>query len=188
MKKDVEYLKPTITEKRVWNQNHLFISLLIGLFIIIIFTFTINFVEMTLTQVLIFFLIIIIIYATILFFLLEPHKIREIQQPIIKILPPKEHIKTVYHQIPYETEKRIYITNPKTKQLNQTNQSKKTKPSKKFKFYASIKSGTYHTNTCRLARLMKKKYKIGKPSEKYFNQHSYKPCKVCILNQHPTLK
>ena len=173
---EIHYLEPSIVEKNIWNLNHFFTSLFIGLFLVAIFIIIIKFLNLDLTQVLILFLTIIIIYSIILFFLLEPKRLREIQQPILKTIANKP----IYKQIPYETVKKIYVTNPKKS-------SKKT-PIKKFNFYASTQSKTYHKNTCRLSRLMKRKYKIGNDKEIYFTKNKYRPCKVCIQNQYPELK
>ena len=180
-KEEGNYLEPIIIEKKVWNQHNLFISLLIALGIIVIFTLVINLILLTLTQVLTIFLVIIIMYAILLFFLLEPHKVREIKQPILRVIPQQEKIKTIYQQIPYEVEKRIYVTNPQP-----VKQFKKT--IKKYKFYGSVQSGTYHTAYCRLSRLIKRKYKVGNDTQDYFKKNQYKPCKICILKKYSALR
>lgn len=177
-KEEVRYLEPIIIEKNIWNLNNFFLSFIIGVFIIISFFITINFFPLSLTNVLILFVFIIVLYSIILFFLLEPKKLKEVNQPveIIKNKIIKEPVtQTVYKQIPYEVEKRIYITNPRHNK-------------EKLNFYGSIKSGTYHKGSCRLSKLIKNDYKIGNNYEKYFIKNKYKPCKICIQNKYPSLR
>lgn len=181
-KEELHYLEPTISEKHLWNANNLFFAFAIGILVIISFVLLLFFLKLSFTNSIISASILIIFYAIVLFFLLEPRILREIKQPIIKTLNNEVVVeKPIYKQIPYEVEKTIYVTNPIKEEKPKLNSKQRIK----FKFISSIKSGTYHESSCRLSRLIKQKYKIGKNSIDYFKNHNYKPCKICIKNKYP---
>jgi hypothetical protein len=110
--------------------------------------------------------------------------IREIEKPVyIQKFIEKQVIKEVPIQIPiekeiinvvdrpvfYEIEKPVYIKEER-KRLNIP----------KFNFMASSETKTFHKRTCRLGKLIKKKYKIHSNSQTFFKKKKYRPCKVCI--------
>ncbi|MFH1359168.1 MAG: hypothetical protein ABIH37_04725 [archaeon] len=200
-KEEIQYLEPEITETKIWNQRNVFIAIFIGLALVIVSTLSLIFFDLDGLEGLVLFLIVIIIYAIVLFFLLEPKHLKQIKQPILKVVSRvvKEPGETVYKQVPYEVEKRIYVTPVKEtgktvyKQVPYETEKRiyitpVVKPEKKYKFYGSNKSLTYHKGTCRLGRLIKDSYKVGKNDDKFFKKNKYKPCKVCIKGKFKNLK
>jgi hypothetical protein len=50
----------------------------------------------------------------------------------------------------------------------------------KHEFVGSNSEKRYHKRTCRLAKLIKQKYKESSDDEGYFKNRKYKACKVCL--------
>ena len=126
--------------------------------------------------------VLVIIYAIILFFLLEPGILREIrstqvrtiEKPIIQTVERpvvREVVRTVDRPVvrTVEVEKPVYIERPRTRLSIP-----------KYDYLGSSETMTYHRRTCRLGKLIKKKYKISNNSPVYFRSRKFKPCKVCI--------
>jgi len=93
--------------------------------------------------------------------------IRYIEKPIEKPVI-KEVEKIIEKPVIKEVEKKVFIERPK----------RPAPP--KFKYKASTQSGTYHKTSCRLAKLIKQKYKLTSNDIKDFERKGYKPCKVCL--------
>jgi len=173
-KEEVEILPPQITEKRIWNLNNFFVALVIGFIIIFVFFVIISYFDPTILNRVILLAFFVIVYAIILFFLLEPRIVQEINQTKIKTIK-NSTIKEVFVetpvQVPYETEKRIYYTNTKeSKKLNIP----------RYNYIGSTETGTYHKRSCRFSKLIKPKYKLLNNDLNYFIKNNYKPCKICI--------
>jgi|AntAceMinimDraft_18_1070375.scaffolds.fasta_scaffold19507_3 hypothetical protein len=118
--------------------------------------------------------IIIIIYLIILLSLLKTRtrKIKEI--PIIKREIIREIEKPIIQKI---TEK---IETPVIKKIFIKKQEpEKIKPRKRYNYIGSRLTETYHKSSCRMARLIKPKYKVKENNKKYFKLRDYKPCKIC---------
>lgn len=47
-------------------------------------------------------------------------------------------------------------------------------------YVGSINTRVYHKKTCRLSRLIKKKYKLNGDSMMFFDRQGYKKCKICL--------
>jgi c-di-AMP phosphodiesterase-like protein len=170
---EIQHLKPEIREKRLWNLNNFFLSIVILLIISVIFLIIRFVFDFELIYIVIIACFLIIIYSIILFFLLEPKILREINKTTIKTIKTpslKEVIIEKPIQIMHEMEKKIYITNPR-KKLNIP----------KYDFLGSSQTKTYHKKTCRFSKLIKKKYKILNNDPNYFIKNNYKPCDICIL-------
>lgn len=131
----------------------------------------------------------------------NPSKYREIKKPIIerKFSPPVKIIQTPVRQsekkpevkivekivekpiikevekivekpVFKEIEKKVFVERPREKRA----------PPIRYKYKGSELSKTYHKTSCRLAKLIKNKYKVTNNSEAYFKKRGYKPCKVCL--------
>jgi hypothetical protein len=68
-----------------------------------------------------------------------------------------------------EVEKPVYIE-----------ESKKKLVIPKYDYVASSQTQTYHKRTCRLSKLIKKKFKIQNNDASFFVKNKFKPCKICI--------
>ena len=105
-------------------------------------------------------------------------------QPIYT--PPKSDfpfIKEVVKEVPVEKEvikevpieKKVYVDRPvyiqeKREPLNIP----------KYDYVGSSETKTYHKRSCRLGKLIKKKYKISNNSESYFRSRGFKRCAACF--------
>lgn len=174
-----------VIEKRAWPFKNFLASVFIFIVIVVIFfiiTISLNLDLLFLTMVACFF---IVIYSIVLFFLLEPRIVREVNTTAVRTVE-----KPIYHQVVvekpvqvvHEVEKRIYVTpepeEPKTIFIKE--KSKKLNIPK-YEYIGSSQTKTYHKRSCRLSKLIKQKYKVSNNSASYFTRNNYKPCEVCIL-------
>ena len=183
---DLTYLQPIVKEKKLWNMNYVKAAFVLGASAIIL-----QFVIMTLfnlgpigSWILAF--ILLLLYAISLYFLLEPKMLKEVTQPILKtekvvqtipVEKPVEVIRRVQSppiirtiEKPVYVQKRIYIEK-RRKKLNIP----------KYDYVGSSLTKTYHAKTCRLAKSIKRKYKINSNSLSFFKKRKYSACKACIL-------
>ncbi len=108
---NTERLEPKITEKRIWNLNHLFLGLFIAIAFVAIALFLIINYELDLTNSLIVILAIVIVYSGILFFLIEPKILRQVDNTVIqRVERPVIIEKPVVKEIPVE--KKIFVDRP----------------------------------------------------------------------------
>jgi hypothetical protein len=171
---EIQELEPIIHEKKIVSLGNLLFSFLIGLVIVVSFMVLISFLTLDTFKSVLLATVLIIIYAIILFFLLEPEFLREITKTTVKTI--KEPVireviveKPVVEQVMHETEKTIYVTNPR-KKLNIP----------KYDYVGSSEAKTYHKKSCRLGKLIKKKYKVLGNDPNSFLKNGFKPCKICI--------
>ncbi|MEI6850101.1 MAG: hypothetical protein WCK29_03605 [archaeon] len=50
----------------------------------------------------------------------------------------------------------------------------------KYEYVGSTQARTYHSRNCRLAKLIKKKYKLMDNNPAFFVSKKFKPCKICL--------
>lgn len=117
---------------------------------------------------------------------IEHSSVRKNIQPVSKFVrrpiqqSPKPIIK--YIEKPIIKEKKIFIEKPVIKEVEKKvfiERPKRPAPPR-FKYKASTNSKTYHKTSCRLAKLIKTKYKVSNNNLGYFKKQDYKPCKVCL--------
>jgi len=126
-------------------------------------------------------IILILFYSIVLFFLLEPHILREIRHTFVQTVEKpviKEVIRTVekpvIRTVERPVEKKVYIqVERKRKKLNIP----------KYLYFGSDDTRTYHNRNCRFRKLIKRKNQEHSNSESYFKKKKYSPCKVCILKE-----
>ncbi len=205
MNKRGEYLEPVITETRIWNQaNLIFAVVLAGVFIIAGALSILLLGFSTLEKVILGFGL-VAVYAIILFFLIEPTLLREIrsreiqtiEKPVFRTIEkPVEVEKIVDRQVPVYINRPQYINKIKTRYINkiktryvdriktryiQRRRKKLNIPH--YEYVGSSETKTYHKRSCRLSRLIKRKYSVHNNSPAFFKHKRYHPCKVCILKQ-----
>jgi hypothetical protein len=129
----------------------------------------------------------VVTYAIILFFLLEPSKLKRIERketrtiersvevPVVKeVLKEVSVMKEVVREVPVvkEIEKPVYyaVKGPK---LNIP----------KYDYVASSLTQIYHKTSCRLGKSIKKRCKEHSNDVGVFRRKGYKPCKSCITKQ-----
>jgi cell division protein FtsB len=186
----------TVREMKLWNMRNLFFAFWISVLLVAIAITAMAFISETTVARVILWAIISITEAIILFFLLEPGKLKEIERKEVRILEKevpviKEVIRTI--EKPVEIEKPIYrdvvriVEKPVIKEVERPVyypiQKTKRVPAKKYAYVASNVTGVYHKSNCRLGKLIKRKYKEQSNSPSYFKNKKYKPCKSCITKQ-----
>ena len=173
----VEYLEPIVTEKRVWNNSYLFIAFIVGVLAIFVQFFAIRYFNLEYTESVFLAFSILIIYAIILFFLLEPRILREIQMTAINTVE-KPIVETRYLEKPAVVETK-YIDRPVV-QTRYVEKSRRVLNIPKYAYVGSSEAKVFHSRNCRLGKLIKRKYKVSNNSKSYFLSKKYKPCKVCV--------
>jgi len=171
---DIQEFEPVVRQRKIVSIGNLLFSFFMGLVIIIFFIVIISFLALDTFNSVVLATILIIIYAIVLFFLLEPEFLREVTKTTVKTVKKpviREVIveKPVVEQVMHETEKTIYVTNPR-KKLDIP----------RYDYVASSETKTYHKKSCRLGKLIKKKYKVLNNDPNYFTRNGYKSCKICI--------
>ena len=123
-------------------------------------------------------------YAVFAFWMIDPVKIVErqvfIEKPVIREVQ-------VPIQVPVENrtiqvvEKPVIQHVPVIKRVIEYREKPKKKLNiPKFKFQASSETRTYHKKSCRLGKLIKKKFKIQNNSQAFFKKKHFKKCKMCL--------
>lgn len=90
--------------------------------------------------------------------------IKEVEKPVIQTI-----VKEVEKPVIKEVEKKVFIERPR-KKLNIP----------KYDYIGSTKSKTYHKRSCRLSKLIKRKYKLSNNDLEFFKKQGYKACKICL--------
>lgn len=176
---NIQKLEPRITEKRLWNLHNLFLVFFIGVGLILLTVIMIVVWNLELKDALILAVGIIVIYAAILFFLLEPRILKQVQETVVQTVE-----KPVIKEIPVEIEKEVIVEKPMVRHVYvSAPQTRKKLDIPKYAFVASSETKTYHTRNCRLGKLIKRKYKLSTNNKSDFIKRKYKPCQVCITKQ-----
>ncbi|MEK6927020.1 MAG: hypothetical protein AABX11_01170 [Nanoarchaeota archaeon] len=110
----------------------------------------------------------LIFYAILLIIISRPKKIRYLKPTEVKTIS-QPLVTNIIEEIPI---KKI----PTHSQINTLNVPQ-------YEFVGSTQNLTYHKRSCKLSKLVKKKYKITNNQENYFKRNNFKPCKLCILKQ-----
>lgn len=188
MEDNIPEYKKEYTEKRVWSLGNFLASVIVFLIIVFVFLFitiSLNLDLLFLTMIACFF---IVIYSIILFFLLEPRVIRQINTTNVKTIQTEkpviiERVVEKPIQVVHEVEKKIYVTSDPIEKIVYKQAPKKTLDIHKYEYLGSSETKTYHKRSCRLSKLIKQKYKVLNDSPSYFTRNHYKPCEVCILKR-----
>jgi hypothetical protein len=151
----------TLSEKYIWNMKNIFIAFWF-LIIFIAIALVSRLFKLDFNQNVLLWTCLVIVYAIILFFLLEPSKLKEIE---------RKEVRTIEKEVPVvkEIEKPVYYA-PKNE-------------SEEYKYVASMSTKVYHLSSCRLSKSIKKKYLESSNDVSIFEKKKYKPCKACITKE-----
>ncbi len=176
---------PIFIERKRWDEGNFLWAFLIGLIIILIEIVSVIFFDLDRAGASFLGVILILFYSIILFFLLEPHILREvmhtqirtIEKPVIKEVIKtieKPIIREVFRNLEKPIERKIYIpvTSPRKKL-----------EIPKYEFFGSDDTKIYHHRSCRFRKLIKRKNQETSYNEGYFKRRKYSPCKICILKE-----
>ncbi len=185
--------KPEISETKVFNLKNLPIALLSGFVFIVIFVLLMIFFNPQLTVALLIALTFVVVYSIMLFFLLEPRLLRQVNQKeihrhTIERPIPVEVVRTIEKPVEVIKEFPVLKQVPIIKEVPKTRTVYIARPEKKlniphYQYVGSVKSKVYHKNSCRLGKLIKRKYKISGNSIDFFKKKKFSPCEVCILKK-----
>jgi len=153
----------SVREYSVQKTDNVVIALLLGItivcgVIVVSLLFSLNALQQALVV-----LIAIILFIIIMFSLLGTSKVKVIKQkiekPVVQIVE-KPVVNTVYVE---KERKKLDIPH--------------------YEYIGSMQTRTYHLRTCRLGKLVKKKYQLSNNSLEFFKKRKFRPCKICILKQ-----
>lgn len=158
----------TIVRRDNYGLSNLFIGLLVALLLIFCILFSIFDFGLSLIQSLIVILVGIVMYGILIIVLLatsrnsvfvkESANVSDIAKEVVKEIDKNDKI----NEMKDKMEDKIDFNIPK------------------YEYIGSILSKTYHKRTCRLGKLIKKKYKLSDNNVAFFKSKRFKPCKVCI--------
>jgi len=164
--------KTTNTNKNVDILVIIIVAILVVLFAVVVsFVFNFSIVENIVMS-----WILTTFYTLFVFFMvdkpfinkIQPGKIIERIVEVIKEVPIENKIIEIVERI---KEVPVYINTPIIrKKLN----------IKRYNYVASSEAGRYHKRSCRLGKLIKKKYAVHNDSQAFFRKKHFKPCKMCI--------
>ena len=77
--------QPSVTERRLWNQNNVLWAALFGLIVILIEFATVSLLDLSQTFSALLGFVLVLFYSIVLFFLLEPHLLREIRSTEVEV-------------------------------------------------------------------------------------------------------
>ncbi|MBS3076379.1 hypothetical protein J4481_01400, partial [Candidatus Pacearchaeota archaeon] len=122
------------------------------------------------------------IYVLVILLLLNPVKIKEINESTIEHVGvpiqiietiEKPVIKEIFRDVVRTVEKpiiqKVFVEKPKAP----------VKHRMTYKYIGTSESQTYHKHSCRFSKLIKKKYQVKENDKKYFKLRGYKRCKYC---------
>ena len=159
------------------STSYKFVSILVGILLLIMAAFSIYFFAFTLIESVIVVGVTLVMYIGLALFLSSGgNSIRVIRQPariierpvIKEVIVEKPVVKTIVRTVEKPVIKYIQ---KKAKKLN----------IEKFEYIGSSVNKIYHTKNCRLGKMIKKKYKEHSHQPSFFIKRKYKPCHVCIL-------
>ena len=197
-----------ISERKEIDKNNIITAVVIGVVAMVIQFSIIVFLNLNLLFTAIIALTIIGCYAVILFFLIEPRTIREIERPVIKEVekivekevPVKVPVssnqapiikeKIVEKPVYYPVEKPIYrsIEKPVIREKIVEKpvyrgfvigEKKEKLVIPKYEYIGSSLTKVYHLKTCRIGKSIKRKYAENRNTQTFFKKNKYVPCKLC---------
>lgn len=178
-----------IREQRLWNKRYIGIAIITGLFIVLVGFAIITMFELELAYQLLTAWILTIIYAVLLFFWLEPAMLRTVQKVEVQTIErtiEKEKPVIKPYIVEKPVEKPVLIEKPVIKAFKIDRPfylqriGKEERKVHRYKYCASKVTKTYHTNECRLAKIMKPSHREHSDSIEIFKAKKYKKCKVCF--------
>lgn len=159
-------LKPKVREVSFTDNNSMIIALTVGLVLILGLIEVIIFMKLSFYVALVLTIIVAVIYLGFFALMVRTRSVREIRRT--KIIEKPATVKEIVREI----EKPVYIESPKVS-LNIP----------KYDYLGSTQTKTYHSRNCRLAKLIKNKYKISNNSALFFKRQKFKACKICIKSR-----
>ena len=184
-----EHVESHFKENHVREEGNILIAVIVTILLFFISMIVVFGLGLNTTQVIIFVILIVVFYIIVLSFLFEHRLVKEIANTFVRTVGientnvnTRTIIKTVDRPVIYEVEKPIIrdvirtVDRPVFIKGNRLNIPK-------YDFIGSSETMTYHKKSCRLSRLIKKKYSVNGNDPRWFIKNKYQPCKVCILKE-----
>lgn len=178
-----------IKEKRLWQLRNIFIAFWIFVVFVIGAFVAVGFFQFDYNDRIVLWASLSIVYAIILYFLLEPGMLREInrtethtvEKEVVREVPVIKEVRVpVVQQVEKPVIREIIKEVPVIKTV-EVPRAKLNIP--RYDFIGSVASKVYHKNNCRLGKSIKKKYKEFSNDPNFFKKRGYKPCKFCITKE-----
>lgn len=191
-----------VTETKTWGfKNFLLAFFVLGVFLLIGFISSGTILTANIEKVILW-TVLCILYAIILYFLLEPgvtreiskKEIRTVDNEIIRNIPVIKRVEVEKRvEVPVEKEVAVIreVKVPVIKEIQVPVEKKvfiptdvpKRSSSPSYEFVASSSAKTFHKNSCRLSKSIKRKYKEFSNDSRVFRRKGYDACKICILTK-----
>jgi hypothetical protein len=110
----------------------------------------------------------------------EKEVVKFIERPLtVYVDRPVEVEKIVEKEVPVEVEKEVvkFIERPVIQYIPRPKMNLNLP---KYKYVASIQTKRFHKKSCRLSKLIKRKYKLNSNSLVSFRKNKFKSCKICL--------
>jgi len=156
-----------VREYKVWNENAGIISVLLGITIICAVAVLLLLSNFDFTQRVIIIWIGLLIYFILLLIIFKPSKVREVRKNIVMSTD-----KPVIEESKKPVIEEVFVQEPK-KKLDIPH----------YEYIGSMQTRTYHLRSCRLGKLVKKKYQLSNNSLEFFKKRKFKACKICVLKK-----
>lgn len=175
----VEYLQPHIVERSMTGEKPIIIAVVLALIIVFTFATTLIMIDLPIFAIVALLGIFVLLYAIALIFLFEPFKIREINHTIVRTVE-KPVVEKVFVDRPVIRE--VVVEKPVYRDVvrNVYVSHKSSVKIPKYNYLGSLQTKRYHARSCRLGKLIKRKYKISNNSKSFFVKKKFKACKICI--------
>jgi len=190
-----------VRESRVWNEGNIVFAVFLGLLFAAAELISVVFLELNKPEAIFLAVILFFVYAVFLLFLIDPVLLREIkhtdfqtiEKPVIQTIE-KPVIRTVEKIIEKPVIRTIekIIEKPVIKTVRKIvekrvpvyiEKKRKKLNIPRYEYFGSTETKVYHHKSCRLRKLIKRKYKATNNHVSYFKSRKYRPCKVCILHK-----
>lgn len=169
-----------VRERKTWDMGTALLSFAICLLVIILEIIFFVLVPFNQIQAILFALIGLLIYALAVFSLFGRVRIREIRRS-----PRFEQRKEAVEHPSYsmeELEKSLASLEPIKPIMpsKHAHEEEFVQDVQKEKYIGSTQTRTYHLRNCRLAKLIKQKFKLSNNSLEFFRKRKFRACKVCM--------
>jgi len=171
---EIKYLRPLVREKTIRRKGNVLIAFLLALLMVSLGAFAIIVWAFSAIESLVLISILVILYGLILPFLIEPVRLREVKLTAVRTIQTEKPVEKVVTRV---------VQRPVAVRVKEKEIKTVTAPIKRFNFVGSNETRTYHKMSCRLGKLIKRKFRETANTEKTFKDKRYKPCKVCLAKR-----
>jgi hypothetical protein len=193
---NIKNMPKKVESRWLFNESYLITAFLYGMVLMGIYTIAVYFFGLNMYYSALIGMGTLLLYISSAFFMLHPRKItniestfvrniaypctKEIEKPVaVYVDRPVEVEKIVEKEVPVEVEKEVvkFIERPVIQYIPRPKMNLNLP---KYKYVASIQTKRFHKKSCRLSKLIKRKYKLNSNSLVSFRKNKFKSCKICL--------